>query len=67
MDLDELECRTHEQIRELQEEYRKRLEPLQKILVDIHLARPMQPVTISKEQLDAMNEPHPRELTVPIR
>lgn len=46
MDLDELERRTHEQIRELQEEYRKRLEPLQKILVDIHLARPMQPITV---------------------
>lgn len=41
MDLDELERRTHEQIRALQEEYQKRLEPLHKILVDIHMARPL--------------------------
>ena len=46
MDIDELERRTHEQIRELQEEYRKRLEPLHKILADIHLARPMKPITV---------------------
>lgn len=41
MDLDELERRTHEQIRALQEEYQKRVEPLHKILVDIHMARPL--------------------------
>ena len=46
MDIDELERRTHEQLRELQEEYRKRAEPLNKILMDIHMARPMKPLII---------------------
>lgn len=67
MDIDELERRTHEQIRELQKEYQKRLEPLHKILIDIEMARPMRPMVISKEQWDLMHEPLPRELTLPIR
>ena len=67
MDLDELERRTHEQIRELQEEYRKRVEPLNKILHDIEMVRPMRPITVSKEQWDRLHKPDPEPLATPAR
>ena len=41
MDIDELERRTHEQIRDIQEEYNRRIAPLIKILSDIHMIRPI--------------------------
>lgn len=64
MDLDEIERRTHEQIRELQEEYRKRVEPLNKILYDIEMARPQRPIFLSLEDLygvSPLDDPRYRE------
>lgn len=52
MDLDELERRTREQLRALQEEYQKRAEPLNKILMDIHNCRPPKPAILDKEQAE---------------
>jgi len=46
VDIDELERRTHEQIREIQEECRQRIAPLVKILTDIH---GMMPFTFTEE------------------
>ena len=51
MDIDELERRTHEQIREIQEEYNRRIAPLIKILSDIHM---MRPITITMPQAEYM-------------
>jgi hypothetical protein len=41
MDIDELERRTHEQIRDIQEEYNQRIAPLIKILSEIRIMRPI--------------------------
>ena len=41
MDIEEMERKTHEQIRELQEEYNQRIAPLIKILGDIRMMRPI--------------------------
>ena len=41
MDIDELERRTHEQIRYIQEDYNQRIAPLIKILSDIRMMRPI--------------------------
>ena len=41
MDIDELERRTHEQIRDIQEECRQRIAPLVKTLSDIDLMKPI--------------------------
>ena len=46
MDIVELERRTHEQIRDIQEECRQRIAPLVKILTDIH---GMKPFTFTEE------------------
>jgi hypothetical protein len=46
VDIDELERRTHEQIRDIQEECRQRIAPLVKILTDIH---GMMPFTFTEE------------------
>ena len=47
MDIDELERRTHEQIRYIQEEHNRQIAPLIKILSDIHM---MRPITITMRQ-----------------
>jgi hypothetical protein len=49
MNTDELEQRTREQIRDLHEEYRQRLEPLEKILVAIYENKSMPPVIVSSD------------------
>jgi hypothetical protein len=49
MNTDELERRTREQIRELQEEYRQRVEPLQKILADIYAHKSMPHFVVSSD------------------
>jgi hypothetical protein len=49
MNTDELEQRTREQIRELHEEYRQRLEPLEKILVNIYENQSMPPYIMSSD------------------
>ena len=49
MDIDELERRTHEQIRDIQEEYNRRIAPLIKILSDIRM---MRPITITMPQAE---------------
>ena len=51
MDIDELEHRTHEQIRYIQEEHNRRIAPLIKILSDIHM---MRPITITMPEAEYM-------------
>jgi len=41
MDIDKLERRTREQIRDIQEDHQRRMAPLIKILCDIHMMRPI--------------------------
>ena len=41
MDIEEIERRTREQIRDLQEDHQRRMAPLIKILSDIHMMRPI--------------------------
>ncbi len=44
--LDDLETRTRQQIRDIQERYQREIEPLVKILVDIENMRPPAPIFI---------------------
>jgi len=49
MNTDELEQKTREQIRELQEEYRQRVEPLQKVLVNIYEHKSVPPFIVASD------------------
>jgi len=51
MDIDELERRTREQIRDIQEDHQRRMAPLIKILCDIHM---MRPITFTLPEADYM-------------
>ena len=51
MDIDELERRTREQIRDIQEDHQRRMAPLIKIFCDIHM---MRPITFTLPEADYM-------------
>lgn len=53
MDIDELERRAHELIREIQEEYQQRVAPLYRVLAGIHNARPPN-ITLTREQAEKL-------------
>ena len=51
MDIEDLDRRTREQIRDIQEDHQRRMAPLIKILCDIHM---MRPITFTLPEADYM-------------